>query len=325
MASAATGLLTAMALAIATTAAAQDYPSRPVRIVVPYAAGGPSDTGTRLAAEPLGRELGRPIVIENRGGGGGLNATEAYVKSEHDGYTILVGAIGPLTIIPALKPVSYDPEKDFTPLGTVWRSAQVLAVRPSLGVKTMAEFVAYAKANPGKVTVGSAGVGAVTHLAIEVLKREASLDLIHVPFRSTSESLPALIGGQIDALVRRRSDHRAASAIRPHRCAGGGLAKACAGLAGGADDGGDRPSGRRIGELVRSRGVVEDAAGDHQAPAGRIGGRAARSGLSGEPRQARRDGGRARPGQLRQAHPQGRREVEGHHQGGGHQGGVAGE
>ncbi len=217
MASAATGLLTAMALAIATTAAAQDYPSRPVRIVVPYAAGGPSDTGTRLAAEPLGRELGRPIVIENRGGGGGLNATEAYVKSEHDGYTILVGAIGPLTIIPALKPVSYDPEKDFAPLGTVWRSAQVLAVRPSLGVKTMAEFVAYAKANPGKVTVGSAGVGAVTHLAIEVLKREASLDLIHVPFRSTSESLPALIGGQIDALVRRRSDHRAASAIRPHQ------------------------------------------------------------------------------------------------------------
>jgi tripartite-type tricarboxylate transporter receptor subunit TctC len=200
MASAATGLFAAMALAIATTAAAQDYPSRPVRIVVPYAAGGPSDTGTRLAAEPLGRELGRPIVIENRGGGGGLNATEAYVKSEHDGYTILLGAIGPLTIIPALKPVSYDPEKDFDPLGTVWRSAQVLAVRPSLGVKTIAEFVAYAKANPGKVTLGSAGVGAVTHLAIEVLKREALLELIHVPFRSTSESLPALIGGQIDGL-----------------------------------------------------------------------------------------------------------------------------
>src|SRR5688572_9388013 len=151
MASAATSLLAAMALAIATTgAAAQDYPSRPVRIVVPYAAGGPSDTGTRLAAEPLARELGRPIVIENRGGGGGLNATEAYVKSEHDGYTILVGAIGPLTIIPALKPVSYDPEKDFAPLSTVWRSAQVLAVRPSLGVKSMAAFVAYARANPGK-------------------------------------------------------------------------------------------------------------------------------------------------------------------------------
>jgi tripartite-type tricarboxylate transporter receptor subunit TctC len=199
MASAAIGLLAAMTLAV-TTAAAQDYPSRPVRIVVPYAAGGPSDTGTRLAAEPLGRELGRPIFIENRGGGGGLNATEAFVKSDPDGYTLLVGAIGPLTIIPALKPVSYDAEKDFAPLGTVWRSAQVLAVRPTLGVKTMAEFVAYAKANPGKITLGSAGAGAVTHLAIEVLKREAGIDVIHVPFRSTSESLPSLLGGQIDGL-----------------------------------------------------------------------------------------------------------------------------
>ena len=114
--------------------------------------------------------------------------------------TNVVGAIGPLTIIPAFKSVTYDVEKDVVPLSTVWRSAQVLAVRPSLGVKTVAEFVAYAKANPNKVTIGSAGVGAVTHLAIEVLKREAKIDLIHVPFRSTSESLPQLMGGQIDAL-----------------------------------------------------------------------------------------------------------------------------
>ena len=97
---------------------------------MPYAAGGPSDTGTRLAAEPLSRELGKPVVIENRGGGGGLNATEAYFKTEPDGYTILVGSIGPLTIIPAFKPVGYDVEKDVVPLSTVWRSAQVLAVRP---------------------------------------------------------------------------------------------------------------------------------------------------------------------------------------------------
>ena len=189
------------ALALATSSLlAQDYPSRPLRIVVPYAAGGPSDTGPRFAAEPLSKELGKPIVIENRGGGGGLNATEAYFKAEPDGYTILVGAIGPLTIIPAFKPVSYDVEKDVVPLSTVWRSAQVLAVRPTLGIKTVAEFVAYAKANPGKLTIGSAGIGAVTHLAIEVLKREAKIDVIHVPFRSTSESLPQLMGGQIDAL-----------------------------------------------------------------------------------------------------------------------------
>ena len=111
-----------------------------------------------------------------------------------------LGAIGPLTIIPALRQVSYNVEKDIVPLTTVWRSAQVLAVRPGLGVKNVKEFVAYAKANPNKVTIGSAGVGAVTHLAIEVLKREANIDVIHVPFRSTSESMPQLIGGQIDAL-----------------------------------------------------------------------------------------------------------------------------
>jgi tripartite-type tricarboxylate transporter receptor subunit TctC len=195
------GAVAAGALFLATTSLqADDYPSRTLRIVVPYAAGGPSDTGTRLAAEPLARELGKPVVIENRGGSGGLNATEAYFKAEADGYTILLGAIGPLTIIPAFKPVAYDVEKDVVPLSTVWRSAQVLAVRPSLGIKTVAEFVAYARAHPNKLTIGSAGVGAVTHLAIEVLKREAKIDLIHVPFPSTSESLPLLMAGQIDAL-----------------------------------------------------------------------------------------------------------------------------
>jgi tripartite-type tricarboxylate transporter receptor subunit TctC len=171
-----------------------------IRIIVPYAAGGPSDTGARLIVEPLSRELGKPVVVENRGGGGGLNATDVYFNSEQDGHTILVGSIGPLTIIPALKSVPYNVARDVVPLATVWRSAQVLAVRKSLGVKTMAEFVAYAKANPGKVTIGSAGIGAVTHLAIELTKREAAIELVHIPFRSTSESLPQLLGGQIDAL-----------------------------------------------------------------------------------------------------------------------------
>ena len=107
----------ACALLLTTTnVLADDFPSRPLRVLVPYAAGGPSDTGTRLAAEPLSRELGKPVVIENRGGGGGLNATEAYFKAEPDGYTILVGSIGPLTIIPAFKPVGYDVEKDVVPL-----------------------------------------------------------------------------------------------------------------------------------------------------------------------------------------------------------------
>jgi tripartite-type tricarboxylate transporter receptor subunit TctC len=194
------------ALAIATLAAmpmgvlAAEFPTRSIQVIVPYAAGGPSDTGARLAAEPLSRMLGQRVVIENHGGGGGLNATEVYTHGIADGYSILLGAIGPLAIIPAAKKVSYDPVNDFIPLGTVWRSALTLAVRPDLGVKTVGEFVAYAKAHPGKVTIGSAGVGSITHLAMELLKHEAGIDIIHVPFRSTSGSLPALMGGQIDAL-----------------------------------------------------------------------------------------------------------------------------
>jgi tripartite-type tricarboxylate transporter receptor subunit TctC len=195
-------LIAAIVLSCATQriAAAEDYPTRPIRVIVPYAAGGPSDTGARLMSEPLGRQLGQAVVIENQGGGGGLNATESYEKYAPDGYTILLGAIGPLTIIPSAEKVSYDPVRDFVPLGLVWNSALTLAVSPTLGVKTLKDFIAYAKAHPGKVTIGSAGVGSVTHLAIELFKHAAGLDLNHIPFRSTSESLPALMGGQIDAL-----------------------------------------------------------------------------------------------------------------------------
>src|SRR5215813_15016599 len=162
-------LAATLALATAAPAIADEFPSRPLRVIVPYAAGGPSDTGSRFAAEALGRVLNQSVIVENRGGGGGLNATEAYLGLAPDGYTILVGSIGPFTIIPAAKKVTYDVEKDFVPLGTVWRSAQLLAARKTLGVSTVKEFVAYAKAHPGKVTIGSAGVGAVTHLAIELL------------------------------------------------------------------------------------------------------------------------------------------------------------
>jgi tripartite-type tricarboxylate transporter receptor subunit TctC len=179
---------------------ADDFPTRPVRVVVPYAAGGPSDTGARMMAEPLSRQLGQPVVIENQGGGGGLNATESYAKYPPDGHTILLGAIGPLTIIPAAEKVNYDPTQDFAPLGLVWTSPLTLAVSPTLKMKTLKDFIAFAKANPGKVTIGSAGIGSVTHLAIELFKHEARIDLNHIPFRSTSESLPALMGGQIDAL-----------------------------------------------------------------------------------------------------------------------------
>ena len=116
-----------------------------------------------------------------------------------DGYTLLLAGAGPFAIIPPTRPVSYSVERDVLPLGTIWRSPQLFAVSPRLGVTTMAEFVARARANPGTLTVGSAGVGALTHLSLELLKREARLDLIHVPFRSAGGTLPALLGDQINA------------------------------------------------------------------------------------------------------------------------------
>ena len=303
----------------ATSLLADDFPSHPLRVIVPYAAGGPSDTGSRLAAEPLSRELGKPVVVENRGGGGGLNATEAYFKMDPDGYTILVGSIGPLTIIPAFKPVTYDVDKDVVPLSTVWRSAQVLAVRPSLGVKTVAEFVAYAKAHPKTVTIGSAGIGAVTHLAIEVLKRGAGIDVIHVPFRSTSESMPQLIGGQIDALVRRRPDHRAAGPCRPYRRARRRRTGARQRPARGTDHGGSRLPRGRGRELVRLCRIVEDAAADRRAVAPGDGDGAEGPRLPWQACQARRQRRHAGTRSVRQT-DQGRlRQVGRHHQGRRHQ------
>ena len=189
------------ALMIATPILAEehDFPSRPVRILVPYSAGGTSDTAARLVADPLSRHLGQAVVVENRGGAGGLTGTEAFFAMPADGYTLLVGGAGPFAIIPPTKKVSYSVEHDVLPLGAIWRSPQLFAVNPRLGLRTMADFLARARANPGKILVGSAGIGALTHLSIELLKREAKIDVTHVPYRSTGGTLPALIGGHIDA------------------------------------------------------------------------------------------------------------------------------
>jgi len=182
------------------TASAQDFPIRPVRILVPYAAGGTSDTAARLISEPLSRQLGQSVYVENRGGAGGLTGTEAFFALPPDGYTLLLGAMGTLVIIPRIKPVNYNPFTDLAPLGSIWRSPQLLAAHPKLGVRTIAELKAYAAQRPGTLTIGSAGVGSLTHFALQLFKRDAEIDLIHVPFRSTGGTLPALLGGQIDLM-----------------------------------------------------------------------------------------------------------------------------
>lgn len=188
------GLLTGVSVA------ADDFPSQPLRIIVPFAAGGPNDVAARLVAEAMRGQLGQSVIVENRGGAGGIAGTEVVVNAAPDGYTLLLGAAGPLVVSPSVKALRYDVGKDLAAVGQVYRSAQLFAMNPRLGVKTVAELVAYAKANPGKVNIGSAGVGTLPHLSIELLKREAGIQVVHVPYRGTSAALTDLLGGQIDAL-----------------------------------------------------------------------------------------------------------------------------
>jgi len=190
----------ALLSAVCGAAAADDYPNQPIRFIVPFSAGGPTDTAGRLIAEPLRRLLGQPIIIENRPGASGVPGTEAVVTGKHDGYTLVVGGIAPIVLVPAVKKLRYDVDKDLVPLGLIWRSPQVFAVRASLPVTTLMDFVKYAKDHPNTLTVGSAGVGTVTHLANELFKSETGITFTHVPYRSTSNSVTDLIGGQIDAI-----------------------------------------------------------------------------------------------------------------------------
>jgi tripartite-type tricarboxylate transporter receptor subunit TctC len=180
-------------------AATSDYPNRPIKIVVPYPAGGPSDTAARILAEPLGRRLGQRVVVENRPGGAGMIGTEAAIRGEHDGYTLLIGGLASIVLLPAAKPGEYEPRKSLVPLSQVWYSPQILASRRKLGFHTAGDLVAYAKANPGKLNFGSAGTGTVTHLAIMLLSKEAGIDITHVPYRSTALWLTDAMADRIDA------------------------------------------------------------------------------------------------------------------------------
>ncbi len=202
--------LAALAFAISSMAAADDYPSRPVKVINAMAAGGLSDRAVRLITDALSRQLGQPVVVENRSGAGGIVGTEAAAHAPADGYTLLVSMASTFSIIPAVKKASYDPFKDFVPLGQIWYAPQALVVRSSASFKTVGELVAYAKANPSKLSFASAGNGTSTHLSILLLEREARIKVIHIPFRSGGQTVASLLGGQVDAVF---SD---ISALVPH-------------------------------------------------------------------------------------------------------------
>ena len=196
-------LSTAAALGLAITGGtavrAQSYPTRPIRLVVPFPPGGPTDVMARLVAERLAARLGQSVVVENRpGGAGGTVGAKAVAAADPDGYTLLLALTGTLTITPAIyKDAGYDPLKSFTPVATVSSSAQLLTVHPSLPATTLQELVGYAKANPRKLSYASPGFGTQPHLLGELLKWATETDIAHVPYRGSAPAITDLVAGQV--------------------------------------------------------------------------------------------------------------------------------
>ena len=186
------------ALALCSAAAAEDYPSRPITLVVPYAAGGGNDVMARIVAEKMSKSLGQQIVIENKGGAGGSIATRQVAKAAPDGYTLGLGGTGTLAINPTLYAnVGYDPRRDFAPVGLIATSALVLLVHPSVPANSIAELIALAKRQPGKLNYASAGSGSGIHLGTELLAHMAGIKLTHIPYKGSSPALADLLGGHV--------------------------------------------------------------------------------------------------------------------------------
>jgi tripartite-type tricarboxylate transporter receptor subunit TctC len=178
--------------------AAQDYPSRPITLVVPFPPGGSTTIVARIVADKMSEALGQSIVVDNRGGAGGTIGSRAVSKSAPDGYTILLGYSGTLAIGPTLYGnVGYDPRKDFDPIGRIGTAPNTLVVHPSVPVHSVAELIAYAKANPGKVNYGSAGIGTVSHVCGEYFANVAGVTLTHIPYKGTGPAIIDLLGGHI--------------------------------------------------------------------------------------------------------------------------------
>jgi tripartite-type tricarboxylate transporter receptor subunit TctC len=187
-----------LAAALGATAQAEDYPAKPVKMVVPYSAGGLPDTIARILGQKLSEGMNQQFVIDNRPGAGGIGACELVAKAAPDGYTLLVGDVGQTSINPFLySKLPYDPVRDLVPVSLLGLSPLFLVLHPSVPAANFPELVAYVRAHPGKLDYGSSGSGSVHHLAMEALKAALGLDMVHVPFKGTGQSVPALVGGQV--------------------------------------------------------------------------------------------------------------------------------
>jgi tripartite-type tricarboxylate transporter receptor subunit TctC len=203
----------ALALGFSPSAVAQQqpYPTRPIRLVVPYPPGGPSDYIGRAVNEMLGKRLGQPVIVDNRGGAASVIGAEITARAPPDGYTLLVATVTTLAANPALSPkLPYHPIRDFAPVAMLGASPYVLAVHPGVPAKTAAQLVAYAKANPGKLSFGSAGTGSSAHLAGELFKHMAAIDIVHIPYKGSGPAIVDLLSGQIGLIFS------SVSGIQPH-------------------------------------------------------------------------------------------------------------
>jgi len=214
-------MLSQVALAFALTAVcavqvlAQPYPSRPIRIVVPFPPGGAVDFYARVVQAPLTDALGQAVIIDNKAGASGMIGAEQVAKATPDGYTLLLGNIASLAINVGIYPkMPYDPAKDFTPIIRTVDVNYALVVHPSLPVKTVAELIAYAKANPGKLSYGSAGSGSLPHLSMELFKAQTGTDFVHVPYKGGGPMVTDLLGGSIQLVIADQAN------LMPHVSAG---------------------------------------------------------------------------------------------------------
>ena len=194
------GILAAASLASLVAFAQGAYPNKAIKIIAPVQPGGGVDLVARQVGERLSKALGQPVVIENQSGGGGIVGSQATARAAPDGYTLMVGYVGTHGTNPAVRKLPYDAIKDFTPVAMVGGTPNILVVPPSLPVKTLPEFIAYAKANKDKLSYGSSGPGTLTHLAMEQLKVATDIDLAHAAYRGIGPAITDILGGQTQAL-----------------------------------------------------------------------------------------------------------------------------
>jgi tripartite-type tricarboxylate transporter receptor subunit TctC len=196
----------AVGLRLDTPAFCQTWPEHPVKVIVAFAPGGNSDSIARIACQRLGRALGQSFFIENRGGNGGALGAEAAARAAPDGYTLFMAVSSPMAVTPAMMRVRYDPIRDFVAISNIGSNPVVLTVNSELPAKSIAEFIAYVRARPGKITFGSGGVGTINHLSMTLFAKRAGLDMIHVPYRGGGPAMIDLISGQLNSMFANSSD-----------------------------------------------------------------------------------------------------------------------